>query len=282
MTGTGNALNNVLTGNSADNTLAGLDGDDTLIGAAGNDLMDAGTGTGQDLGYLYGETGNDTLIADTGANLLHGGDGDDVLFGGRGTSLLEGGAGHDILTAGDRGSYLFGDTWIPSTVSGNDTLIGGPGDDILGGGYGHDSLAGNKGIDTLEGGYGNDSYRFNRDDWEDTIIENDSTSGNTDTVRTNAAALDLVFTRNANNLVMSLHNSVDRLTISEWYQGSDYQTEVFQTTDGNQLLNTQIGQLIQAMAQFGANNGGLSWDQAIDQRPNEVQTILAAYWQPAS
>lgn len=90
------------------------------------------------------------------------------------------------------------------------------------------TAAGNKGLDTLEGGLGNDTYRFNRDDWEDTITENDSTPGNADTVRTQATALDLVFTRNANDLVMSLHNSADRLSISEWYQGSAYQTEVFQ------------------------------------------------------
>jgi hypothetical protein len=44
------------------------------------------------------------------------------------------------------------------------------------------------------------------------------------------------------------------------------------------LVNTQVDQLIQAMASFGAQTG-LSWDQAIDQRPQEVQTILAASWQ---
>jgi hypothetical protein len=31
------------------------------------------------------------------------------------------------------------------------------------------------------------------------------------------------------------------------------------------------------MAAFGASSG-LSWDQAIVQQPQSVQTILAAYW----
>ena len=39
----------------------------------------------------------------------------------------------------------------------------------------------------------------------------------------------------------------------------------------------QVEQLIQAMASF-SQQSGLSWDQAIDQRPKDVQTVLAANW----
>ena len=46
--------------------------------------------------------------------------------------------------------------------------------------------------------------------------------------------------------------------------------------------DTQVEQLIQAMTTFSAQNGGLTWDQAIDQRPDDVQAILAANWMPAS
>jgi hypothetical protein len=44
------------------------------------------------------------------------------------------------------------------------------------------------------------------------------------------------------------------------------------------LLSTQVDQLIQAMAGFTAQTG-LTWDQAIDQQPQEVQAVLAASWQ---
>jgi len=45
------------------------------------------------------------------------------------------------------------------------------------------------------------------------------------------------------------------------------------------LLNTQVDQLIQAMASFSQQTG-LTWDQAIDQRPQDVQAVLAANgWQ---
>ena len=43
-------------------------------------------------------------------------------------------------------------------------------------------------------------------------------------------------------------------------------------------FNTQVDQLIQAMATF-TQQTGLSWDQAIDQRPQNVQAVLAASWQ---
>ena len=67
--------------------------------------------------------------------------------------------------------------------------------------------------------------------------------------------------------------------MQSWYSGAKYQTEVIQAQDGSQLLNTQVDQLIQAMAQFSTTTG-LTWDQAIDQRPDEVQLVLAAHWQP--
>ena len=38
---------------------------------------------------------------------------------------------------------------------------------------------------------------------------------------------------------------------------------MFQVADGRSLLHTQVEQLIQAMATFSANNGGISWAQAI-------------------
>ena len=44
------------------------------------------------------------------------------------------------------------------------------------------------------------------------------------------------------------------------------------------LLSTQVDQLIQVMAGF-TQQTGLTWDQAINQQPQVVQTVLAASWQ---
>ena len=44
VSGTGNAVENVITGNGANNALSGMDGTDTLIGAGGNDTLTGGAG----------------------------------------------------------------------------------------------------------------------------------------------------------------------------------------------------------------------------------------------
>lgn len=94
--------------------------------------------------------------------------------------------------------------------------------------------------------------------------------------------LDLVFSKGAGNLVVSRHGSTDTIAIANWDSGAAYQTEVFRAADGSTLLNGHVDQLIQAMAQFSAENGGITWDQAIDQRPEDVQVVLASYWQSAA
>jgi hypothetical protein len=60
------------------------------------------------------------------------------------------------------------------------------------------------------------------------------------------------------------------------------QTGVLQAADGHTLLNTQVAQLTQPMATCSSNNGSLSWTQAIQDRPDEVQAVLAAHWQPTT
>lgn len=165
-------------------------------------------------------------------------------------------------------------------AEGDDTLRGGAGQDELAGRAGADLLTGGAGNDTLKGGKGNDTYVFGRGDGQDRILENDATEGNIDTLffGTGIHPLDLIFRHNGNDLEIARYNSTDHLTIQNWYTGPASQTEVIQAGNGEQLLNTQVEQLIQAMAGFSAQTG-LTWEQAIAQRPEDVQAILAANWQ---
>ena len=80
---------------------------------------------------------------------------------------------------------------------------------------------------------------------------------------------------------MQLHGTSDTLTVQSWQNGTANQIEVFRARDGSTLLHTQVNQLMQAMATFSASHGGISWDQAIQDYPSEVQTVLAAPWQNA-
>jgi Ca2+-binding RTX toxin-like protein len=241
ISGTGNALNNVLVGNGGTNTLTGLAGDDTYVIGAGDTVVEAAGG------------GTDTVESGLSYTL---------------------GSNVENLT-------LTGASAINATGNGlNNVLIGNGGNNTITGAAGHDTLTGGQGADLLAGGVGNDTYRFDWGYGQDTVQENDSTPGNTDTVLFAAAIdpLDLVLSQQGNDLRILLHGSSDQLTIQGWYSGTAAQAEILRAGTGEQLLNAQVDQLIQAMAAFSAQTG-LTWDQAIDQRPEDVETILAASWQ---
>jgi subtilisin-like proprotein convertase family protein len=86
ISGTGNALNNLLSGNTADNVLSGGTGHDVLDGGAGNDSLSGG----EHAEIYLGGRGNDTI--DTGAGndilLFNAGDGQDTVVSRGGSKTL--------------------------------------------------------------------------------------------------------------------------------------------------------------------------------------------------
>ena len=312
--GTGNALNNILVGNSGNNTLNGGSGNDRLDGGAGNDTMVGGTGDdtyvvnqigdvvtetanqgtdtvessitftlGSNVENLTlrgtaningtGSSANNVLLGNSGNNTLDAGSGDDTADGGDGNDTLTGGSGNDVLRGGNGIDSLDGG-------SGDDQLLGGASNDTMTGGSGADQLTGGLGTDTLSGGSGNDLYNFLRGDGQDTISDADAASGNQDRLLfgTTINPLDLVLSRQANDLRLAIHGTTDVIAIQNWYTSpTTNQIEDLQAGNGQHLLNTQVDQLIQAMASFSQQTG-LTWDQGINQQPQQVQTILAASW----
>ena len=258
--GTGNTLNNTLTGNSANNTLTGNAGDDWLEGLAGSDTMVGGTGNDT---YVVTETGD--IVTENAT------EGTDTVR----TSITYtlGNNVENIILIGTAAINGTGNTL-------NNAMTGNSANNSLTGNAGADTLDGNAGADTLTGGTGNDTYLLGRGYGVDTVVENDSTSGNTDIAKFLAGvANDQVwFLRSGNNLEASIIGTSDKFILKDWYLGSQYHAEQFKTTDGNKtLLDSNVQNLVNAMASFAPPPMGQTT------LPPDYQTalapVIAANWQ---
>ncbi|MCC7425893.1 MAG: hypothetical protein IT557_03210 [Alphaproteobacteria bacterium] len=155
ITGTGNALDNVIIGNNGNNRLNGMGGNDTI----------------------HGGLGSDTLAGNDGDDVIHGEDGNDRIGGQDGNDQLDGGAGTDIVdytsasaavtvdmsiagpqdTGGAGTDTLAGFEWIYGSAY-SDVLVGDDAANVLTGFGGDDMLDGGLGADKMYGGAGNDTY----------------------------------------------------------------------------------------------------------------------------
>jgi CSLREA domain-containing protein len=184
LTGTGNALSNVLFGNGGANALNGGGGSDTISGGGGNDTIDGGSGVDR----MRGNAGDDTYFVDNRRDKAYeaANEGTDTVNSTvshrlgrnvenlilRGTANLHGfGNGLDNQMTGNVGANLL------QGLGGNDTIRGGDGNDTIDGGTG---------IDVMRGEAGNDVYIV--DDARDETIESlAGPSGGIDTVRSSVS-----------------------------------------------------------------------------------------------
>jgi Ca2+-binding RTX toxin-like protein len=285
----GTAGDDVLIGERGNDILSGLAGNDRLQGGDGHDVLDGGLGADT----MAGGTGNDIYVVENvfdvateapneGTDTVEsallaytlGANVENLTLTGTRPSAGIGNALNNTILGNDGANLLFGG-------NGNDVLQGGAGSDGLDGGAGADTLIGGLGSDVLVGGTGNDLYRFSRGDGQDVIRDQDATVGNRDRLAFGESInpLDLVIERQANDLRLRIHNAGEAVLIGSWYSaGTTNHVETIQTGNGQVLLDTQVDQLLQAMAAF-TQQSGLSWDQAIDQQPQQVQAVLAASWQ---
>jgi len=309
---TGNSSANLLDGKGGADTMTGGAGDDTYIIGAGDTVMEAAnngtdtvvsgithslaanvenltligfsaiSGTGNELDNvlngLLNLTGN-TLIGGAGNDTFVLGSGDLVVEAANGgTDTVQSGLTH-TLSANVENLTLTGFSVINGAGNSlNNTITGNSANNVLSGAGGNDQLRGGLGNDTANGGSGNDTFLFGRGEGQDLVQDN---SGTADKLLydTGINPLELVISRQANNLRLSIHGSTDRVTIQNWYTSSANRTETIQAGNGELLVSAKVDQLIQAMAAFTASNGGITWDQAIDQKPAQVESILAASWQ---
>ena len=138
-TGTGNALDNVISGGIGNDTLDGGAGDDILVGGAGADT-------------LRGGVGNDVYVVDDAADVV-------VELANEGTDSVKSALNSYTLGSNLENLFFVGTGDFTGTGNELDNLIfGGAGNDTLSGGAGNDALIGGAGSDTFVfgAGFGND------------------------------------------------------------------------------------------------------------------------------
>lgn len=189
---------------------------------------------------------------------INGTENADTLYGYEGNETITAGADNDTVSASSGNDTLYGD-------AGNDSLYGEDGSDILNGGTGDDYLS---------GGYSDDIYVFSGAFGNDHIYDyHGSDSAEFDISKDN-----LIFEQVGNALQIISAGTSNTVIVDYWYQYTDHQVETVEASDGSTISNTQIEQLIQAMATWSANNNGMSWSQALTSNPQDVQSIVSQYW----
>ncbi|MEW5756026.1 MAG: calcium-binding protein [Pseudomonadota bacterium] len=186
-------------GSAIDDTIVGLAKDDVIWGGAGNDVLEGRDGNDA----LSGGIGRDILYGDGGDDSLNGSDGDDTIYGGSGSDYINGGAGSDLLDGG----------------AGNDTLEGYwyPGD--------YDGKAG-LGLRLV------DTFVFGRGYGKDVIY---GVNGDRVLIKSGVSSSDVRVSRNGNDLVMSIVDSPDTLTFTNWFYSDVHKITDFVFENGSKL-----------------------------------------------
>ncbi len=167
---------------------------------------------------------------------------------------------------------------ITGNVAGN-TLHGLGGNDTLRGGLEADTLEGGAGNDRLEGGAGADTYLFARGEGQDVLVETDATAGVEDVLQFghDITAEQIWLRQVGNSLEISLIGSSDKVTVANWYLGTDRHVEALQLSDGRQLLDSQVQNLVQAMAAFTPPPAGQT--TLPESYAATLTPVIAANWQ---
>jgi len=244
---------------------------------------------------MYGRGGNDTLICGAGNDRLNGGFGLDTLIGGQGNDIYVVDSSSDVIvenvgegtTDTVRSSVTFSLAAIANveklTLTGNGAIDGAGNDldNLLAGNGADNTLIGGAGNDRLNGGLGSDKYLFGRGDGADTIVDNDITVGNSDFLLfdVDIAFDQLWFKHVGTNLEVSVIGTSDKVTVRNWYNDAGNSVETIRVADGHYLIDSQVEQLVQAMAGMTPPPGGQTSLTSVEHQ--QLDAVLTASWQSA-
>jgi Ca2+-binding RTX toxin-like protein len=270
--GTGNDLTNRIQGNSAANVIDGEAGADQMLGGAGDDS------------YVL-DTVNDVVIENAGEGT------DTVYFGAT-----------YVLGANLENLILTGSASVDAYGNGLDNVLRGNGvDNALVGGGGNDRLDGSGGADLLVGGVGDDTYDLGRGSGADLVVEWGGSTNDVAQFGSRIAPEQLWFSRSGSNLVVQVIGTSDSMTVRNWYGSttsslisfatqlitspdaitnwltpSAYRVDWFKTSDGHALQESQVQNLVNAMASFSPPAAGQT--TLSPQYQAALSATIAANW----
>ncbi len=282
-------------GTSGDDILQGTFENDELNGLAGNDILRGGDGS--DIYYFGLGYGQDTIEESvTNANLA---DFDQIVMGeGITASDLQFTRNGDALTISINGSadtitvigqfdnyigYTFRDieqiqfadgSALTKAAIQNILMAGTPGNDEIIGFHTNDVLDGGPGNDILRGLDGSDTYLFGRGSGNDIIRESVEFANfyDDDRVRFGVDLLpeDIIWTRNGFDLVISITDSSDSLTIENGFskEGTTSYTwrdvELFEFGNGTVVTLAEVAQMSVRTTSGDDNFTGTYFSETID------------------
>jgi len=240
--------------------LLGLSRDDVDFMVSGNNFVVRIKDTGETVSVVNGAMASSSTVFNSyGLQAIEFGDGSVIEWSDIDSVLMEGTEANDSLYA----KYL------------NTTMYGKAGNDNLNGGTGNDIFYGGAGNDTLSGGAGDDTYMFSAGNGQDTI--NNSGGGDDLLMFQDINPAELWFGQSGNHLTIGLVGTQDRVTVNNWFNGDAYKIDTIQA-GSDVITETQVAQLVQAMAALGAP-AGVDGQWSAEQQ-EALAPVLASYWQP--
>jgi Ca2+-binding RTX toxin-like protein len=279
--------------------------DGTTINVANMAFQTGTTGTNT----LVGTAASNWLAAGAGGGTLTGGSGLDVLIGGAALTTLIGGAGNNMLYGGSGGAIA---DYVPATgavtvnlatgtaaqngYGGTDTLVGihnvlagsnailtaGAGSDTLTATGTHDTLIAGTGTSTLVDSGTLGAFDYNLGAGQATIISGASTNATASNELDFGAGITdnaLWFLQAGNDLQIDVMGTTEKVTISNWFGSSGNRLQEIMA--GGEKLDSQVSQLVQAMAAYSSSHTGFDPTTA-SQAPNDpaLQTAISSSWHP--
>ncbi|GAB2884049.1 hypothetical protein GCM10027180_12950 [Microbulbifer echini] len=314
----GDAGNDQLEGGNGSDQLSGGTGNDLLVGGRGDDVYLFSAGDGQDIidntgggvdvlrfegisfndiasGFL--KSGDNLILQVSGSSdqitlkdFFKGGDhaidkiefssgqeiSSDQLFGVFGISNPASQGSPDYSGLPDERSF----GTLTTGSSANEVIVASSDADFVDAGAGDDHLYGSTGNDYLIGGEGDDVYHFAAGDGVDTINNFSNSSGNDELQFAEGVdEADLWFSQQGDDLVVDLLGSQDQVVVQDWFANTSNQLDNVRTND-TVISNSDIEQLVTAMASFGAPSGGEITLTSEEQE--QVNTAIASSWQASA